>query len=68
MPMAKQNSHHDHRRFVIVGGGPAALACVENLRMGGFEGEILMITEEASVPYDRTMLSKWITGNDVSKI
>ena len=57
--MSKRNPK-DSRRYVIVGGGPAALSCAETLRQSGYEGEIVMITEEDVLPYDRTMLSKGI--------
>ena len=65
--MAKR-SPEDHRKYVIVGGGPAALSCAETLRQSGFTGEIVMISEEDALPYDRTMLSKWITGSSLAKL
>jgi len=67
MNMSKRNPN-DHRRYVIVGGGPAALSCAETLRQSGFEGEIVMISEEDALPYDRTMLSKWIVGSSLAKL
>lgn len=55
--MAKKTGN-DPRRFVIVGGGPAAVSAAESLRQGGFEGEITLISDDAYLPYDRTILSK----------
>lgn len=49
---------NDPRRFVIIGGGAAGISAAESLRQGGFEGEIVMITEENYLPYDKTILSK----------
>ena len=48
----------DQRKFVIIGGGAAGLACAETLRKENFTGEILMITKEDITPYDRITLSK----------
>lgn len=48
----------DHRKMAIIGGGPAALSAAETLRQCGFAGEIYMIIDEPTLPYDRTRLSK----------
>ena len=45
-------------RVVIVGGGVGAAAAAETLRTEGFEGQIIQISDEASLPYDRPPLSK----------
>lgn len=63
-----QRDPSDRRRFVIVGGGPAALYCVETLRQSGFTGEIVMISAESMVPYDRTLLTKALPMADASKL
>ena len=60
-PMAKKTN--DGHPIVIIGGGPAALSAVETLRQAGFEGSITMISKEASLPYDRTALSKNLKAN-----
>lgn len=60
--MAKRDPN-DKSVYVIVGGGPAALACAENLRQMDYTGRIIIITEENAVPYDRTHLSKWMVPN-----
>lgn len=46
------------RRVVIVGGGLAALRCTEELRRGGHDGKIAIVTAEPHLPYDRPPLSK----------
>lgn len=49
----------DQRVFVVVGGGPSAATCAENLRSrGGFTGRIVLISNESFLPYDRVKLSK----------
>lgn len=44
--------------YVIVGAGHAARRAAETLRQKAPEGRILMIGEEAELPYDRPVLSK----------
>lgn len=43
---------------VIVGGGLAAVRTAQGLRDLGFEGTILLISDEERLPYDRPPLSK----------
>ncbi|MBM4226757.1 MAG: pyridine nucleotide-disulfide oxidoreductase [Gammaproteobacteria bacterium] len=45
-------------RHVIIGAGQAGLQIVESLRKEGFSGEIALIGDEASAPYQRPPLSK----------
>ena len=40
----------DKSRYVIIGGGPAALTCAETLRQMEYKGEIIIFTEENYVP------------------
>lgn len=56
--MAKQNAAADPRTFVILGTGAAGLAAAETLRQDGFQGRVVMITQEKRLPYDRPELSK----------
>jgi len=53
-------------RYVILGGGPAGLSCAENLRAAGFTGEIVVVSRENSLPYDRTLISKDLSNGDPS--
>jgi 3-phenylpropionate/trans-cinnamate dioxygenase ferredoxin reductase subunit len=48
-------------RFVdvlLVGGGVAAARCARTLRRRGFRGSILLVSDEATPPYNRPPLSK----------
>jgi len=45
-------------RIVIVGAGQAAAAAIDTLRRKGFTGEIALVGEEDSWPYQRPPLSK----------
>ena len=46
------------QRVVIVGGGPAGVACAEALRAEGSTAEITILSSEGSDPVDRPNLSK----------
>ena len=48
----------DERTIVIVGAGLGAARAAVNLRKEGFDGRIVMLGEEAEVPYERPPLSK----------
>ena len=48
------------RPMVIVGTGAAAAAAALALRQEGYEGHVVVLGEEAELPYDRTLLSKEI--------
>jgi NADPH-dependent 2,4-dienoyl-CoA reductase/sulfur reductase-like enzyme len=56
--MAKYNPDADARTFAIVGAGIAGQTAAEMLRQQGFQGKIVMITQESRLPYVRTALSK----------
>jgi nitrite reductase/ring-hydroxylating ferredoxin subunit len=64
--MAKRDPAN-HTRYVIIGGGPAGLNCAETLRQSNFTGEILVISDDKLMPYDRTLLTKVIATGDASK-
>jgi len=66
-PLMSKRDPNDKRRFVIIGGGPAGLSAAETLRQANYTGEILIISKDSELPYDRTVLSKWVPEN-VSKI
>ena len=57
----------DKRRFVVIGGGPAGLFCAETLRQSNYTGELVVISAEDIVPYDRTLLTKALPMIDVTK-
>jgi NADPH-dependent 2,4-dienoyl-CoA reductase/sulfur reductase-like enzyme len=44
--------------FVIVGGGMAGAIAAQTLREEGFDGNITLLGQEPSVPYERPPLSK----------
>ena len=45
-------------RILIAGSGQAGFQCAASLRQDGFDGEIVVIGEEAGLPYQRPPLSK----------
>ncbi len=51
------------KRFVFIGGGVAAATAARELRNGGFDGQIVLVSDEPHLPYERPPLSKdWLTG------
>ena len=50
--------------YVIVGGGVVAGYAVKGIRQEDSEGEILIISQEADVPYERPALSKKLWLDD----
>src|SRR5258708_33606002 len=46
------------RRIVVVGGGLAGLTAARTLRREGFDGELIVVGDEHSLPYARPPLSK----------
>ena len=51
--------------FVIVGGGLAGAKAAETLREEGFDGRVVLLTEESEPPYERPPLSKgYLLGSD----
>jgi apoptosis-inducing factor 3 len=65
-PLAKRDPENK-KHFVIVGGGPAGLNCAETLRQSNYTGQITVLSNEGSIPYDRTLLSKALPVGDASK-
>lgn len=47
-------------RIVIVGASIAGLTAAENLRLEGFDGQILLLGDEPHLPYNRPPLSKQV--------
>lgn len=59
MPVPRRNpAVTAPRQIVIVGGGAAAFAAAERLRREGYEGGLVMLSNDDSVPVDRPNLSK----------
>lgn len=55
--MVKKDLNKDNRTFMIVGGTGAATMAAQTLREDGFTGQIMLISEEDVLPYDRATLS-----------
>ncbi|MEJ2069484.1 MAG: FAD-dependent oxidoreductase [Syntrophobacterales bacterium] len=56
--MIQRDDQADSRLFVILGGGAAGNAAAQKLRQVGYQGRILLISQETRLPYDRPNLSK----------
>lgn len=56
----------EHARAVIVGASHASAQLCASLRQEGWEGEILLIGEEPSLPYQRPPLSKTFLAGETS--
>lgn len=54
-------------RIVVVGGGQAACQLVDTLRREGHEGEIVLITDEPHLPYQRPPLSKQYLAGELDE-
>jgi NADPH-dependent 2,4-dienoyl-CoA reductase/sulfur reductase-like enzyme/nitrite reductase/ring-hydroxylating ferredoxin subunit len=52
------NAQSEAERIVIIGGGAAGFAAAEMLRRQGYQGSVVMLSSDASLPYDRPNLSK----------
>lgn len=62
--MVSRDSEQDTRIFMILGAGAAGYAAAQGLREAGFQGRIILISQENRLPYDRPNLSKeYLAGN-----
>ena len=59
IPVPEPNTASDQRCFVILGAGAAGQSAAQTLREEGFSGRLVMVSQEAELPYDRTVLSKY---------
>lgn len=50
---------------LLLGGGVAAARCARRLRRGGFNGSILLVSDEPLPPYNRPPLSKELLREDL---
>ncbi len=64
--MARHNPGADQRTFVILGAGAAGNIAAQTLREDGFQGKVIMLTFENSLPYDRPNVSKGYLYGDAS--
>ena len=62
--LIQQDLKADPRTFVILGGGAAGNAAAQKLRMVGYKGRIILISQEDRPPYDRPNLSKGYLSGD----
>jgi 3-phenylpropionate/trans-cinnamate dioxygenase ferredoxin reductase subunit len=53
------------KTVVVVGGSVAALRAVETLRRDGYDGRLVLVSEEEHEPYDRPPLSKQILTGEL---
>ena len=49
-------------RYVIIGGGAAAVGCIEGIRSVDAEGEITLVSREPYPFYGRPLISYWLEG------
>jgi NADPH-dependent 2,4-dienoyl-CoA reductase/sulfur reductase-like enzyme len=60
MTMQREGPIRDDGTVIVVGGSLAGLRAAETLRRSGFGGSLVMVGEEAHLPYDRPPLSKQV--------
>ncbi|MFP4003898.1 MAG: NAD(P)/FAD-dependent oxidoreductase [Alphaproteobacteria bacterium] len=53
--------------YLIIGGGQAAAQAVASLRQGGYAGPLVLIGEEAFLPYQRPPLSKKFLAGELER-
>ena len=67
--MASSDFEQDGRTFAIVGGGAASDMAAQTLRQNGYQGKVIILTDESDIPYDRTKLSKaYLQADEVGEV
>lgn len=61
------NASNEKPTFVIVGGGLGAAKGAEALRNKGFDGDVVLISQESQLPYERPPLSKEYLAGDAKR-
>lgn len=56
-----------HIRYLLIGGGLAASQAAKQLRRQGAKGNLVLVSEEPHVPYDRPPLSKEFLRGETSR-
>jgi 3-phenylpropionate/trans-cinnamate dioxygenase ferredoxin reductase subunit len=56
-----------YKRIVIVGAGQAAVQAIDTLRRRGFSGELVLIGDEGSLPYQRPPLTKKYLAGELER-
>ena len=51
--------------ILLIGGGVASVRCARTLRREGFDGRILLVGDERTLPYNRPPLSKELLRDDL---
>lgn len=55
------------KRIVVVGGSTGAVRSVQALRRAGYDGELVLVSDESCLPYDRPPLSKEMLGAEADE-
>ncbi len=63
-PACAAQQGEDERVFVIVGAGGAGALAAQTLREEGFGGRVVLLDRAGRVPYDRTLLSKYVLSGE----
>lgn len=65
MEEPEQTRAADSRTMAVIGAGAAGAAACAALREAGFNGRLVLIGPEHTMPYDRTSLSKFVLAGDM---